>query len=53
MNEAPACSNLVTPSMLGDYLDTVTAATVLVFSNKYHKINFAAPNLEKPYLNIK
>ena len=39
--------------MLGDYLDTVTAAEILVFPNKYHKDAFAAPNLGIALLNIK
>ena len=39
--------------MLGDYLDTVTAAAILVFPNKYHKDAFAAPNLGEVLLNIK
>jgi hypothetical protein len=34
-------------------LDAIATATVLVFSNKYHKISFAAPKIEKLPLKIK
>jgi len=39
--------------MLGYNLDAVTAASVLIFPDKYHKTSLAAPKLQKLPLNIK
>ena len=37
--------NLVSTSMFGYNLDAVTAASVLIFPDKYNNISLAAPNL--------
>ena len=46
-------NDFVAPALLRDNLDAVTAAAVLVFSDKYAKNMFAAPHLENPLWNIK